>query len=366
MIGSLAYWAPGILAFFIILGLLVLVHELGHFITARLSGMRVLEFGIGFPPRARVLGHDHETEYTLNYLPIGGFVRLEGEEADLDDPRAFANSSLLKQTVVLTAGVAMNLVTAFLLFFVVSWLVVPTVRPTVRQYAPQSTVQQAGLVVGDEIVSIDGKTFQWLNLAEAPWQTFQDYTRSHGGQPVTMEVIDPNGQHRTLSFTLGRYDPANNEYPLGAQIDYNLTYTQGDPVTGVRTAITSTGEALSLVAVGLGNLANQIASHPTQAPQGVSGPIGIAQDTAAVLNLFGPGLLLLLAAVLSANLALINILPIPPFDGGKLAIQVIKRVFGARGVSAYEITTNLVGFALLMVFLAWISYFDIIRAGSGG
>ncbi len=364
MIGALTYWFPGIVAFFIILAVLVLVHEVGHFVTARLSGMRVLEFGIGFPPRARVLGHDHETEYTLNWLPIGGFVRLEGEEAESDDPRAFANSSLSKQALVLVAGVAMNLVTAFLLFFIAAWLVIPTVQPTIVKFADNSAAQRGGLQVGDRILAIDGKSFQWLNLADAPWQSFQDYTRSHGGQQVTMEVIDPNGQHRTLTFPLG--DPAKKELPLGVELNYNLTYTQGDPVAGVGQAVASTGQALSLIAVGLGNLANEIASHPTQAPSGVSGPIGIAETTAGVLNLFGPGLLLLLAAVLSANLALINILPIPPFDGGKLAIQIIKRLFGVRGVTAYEITTNVVGFALLMAFLVWISYFDIIRAGSGG
>ena len=89
---GLTFGLTGIIGLFVILIPLVLIHEVGHFIMARLSGIRVLEFGLGFPPRAKVLGHDHETEYTLNYLPIGGFVRLEGEESNSDDPRAFPNS----------------------------------------------------------------------------------------------------------------------------------------------------------------------------------------------------------------------------------------------------------------------------------
>src|SRR5664279_2517344 len=109
---GILFWVGGAALLLVILVPLVLIHELGHFLVARLSGIRVLEFGLGFPPRAKVIGHDHETEYTLNWLPIGGFVRLEGEEADSDDPRAFVNSSLKKQMLVLVAGVSMNVLTA--------------------------------------------------------------------------------------------------------------------------------------------------------------------------------------------------------------------------------------------------------------
>ncbi len=91
---GILFWVRAVPLLLLILVPLVLVHEFGHFITARLAGIRVLEFGIGFPPKAKMLGHDHETEYTLNWLPIGGFVRLEGEEAESDDPRAFSNAGL--------------------------------------------------------------------------------------------------------------------------------------------------------------------------------------------------------------------------------------------------------------------------------
>ena len=109
---------------------------------------------------------------------------------------------------------------------------------------------------------------------------------------------------------------------------------------------------------------NQIATNPTQGPQGVQGPVGIASDVGHLLSQNdAPMLLLLLAGVLSANLALVNILPFPPLDGGKVAFMVVKKAFGKRGVGAFEIATNLIGFGLLMAFIAWVSYFDLIRAG---
>src|ERR1035437_3566461 len=130
MIDGVLVLAQAIPLLLVILVPLVLVHEFGHFIVARLVRIRVLEFGLGFPPRAKVIGHDHETEYTLNWLPIGGFVRLEGEEENSDDPRAFTNAPLRKQLVVLAAGVAMNVITAVFLLFVVAWAFNPVTSPT--------------------------------------------------------------------------------------------------------------------------------------------------------------------------------------------------------------------------------------------
>ena len=114
-----------ILLFILILCSLVVIHELGHFVTARLFGIRVHEFGIGFPPRAKVMRDRSETLYTLNWLPIGGFVRLEGEDGDSDDPRSFAVARLPKKLLVLLAGVGMNLALAFVIFTGIAWLATP-------------------------------------------------------------------------------------------------------------------------------------------------------------------------------------------------------------------------------------------------
>ncbi|HEY8846448.1 MAG TPA: site-2 protease family protein, partial [Candidatus Limnocylindrales bacterium] len=117
-----------IVLFVVILGSLVLIHELGHFVMARLAGVRVLEFGIGFPPRAKVLRASGETLYTLNWLPIGGFVKLEGEDGDEgNDPRSFVRARLPVKLIILVAGVAMNLIVSLLIFTLIAWLAAPVV-----------------------------------------------------------------------------------------------------------------------------------------------------------------------------------------------------------------------------------------------
>ena len=152
-----------ILLFFLILGTLVVVHELGHFVTARLAKVRVLEFGIGFPPRAKVLRSSGETLYTLNWLPIGGFVKLEGEDGDdSDDPRSFANQSLLTRLWILVAGVLMNLLTALLIFFSIAFLLSPRVGIVAPVIQPGSPAEAAGLRPGDSIVSVDGRRYEFL------------------------------------------------------------------------------------------------------------------------------------------------------------------------------------------------------------
>jgi regulator of sigma E protease len=364
-LNGVGFWAIGIPVTLLVLGVLVLVHELGHFFTARLAGIRVLEFGIGFPPKAKTLGHDHETEYTLNWLPIGGFCRMEGEDADSDDPRSFGNAPLVRQVAVLVAGVAMNVLTAFLLFFFVGWLFNPVVQPKVEQVVIGSPAEQAGIKTGDSLVSIDGQAYSLLDLGGDPFNGFMNYLHSRAGQPVTLVVADSSGHERTLVVPL-RVPDAEHSYSLGVQFGFGISYVRGDPIEALQKAGQATVKSMTLILGALGDLGSHIASSPTTAPPGVSGPVGIAEAVTHTLFDYGPILLLLLAAIISANLALINILPIPPFDGGKVAIVLIKRAFGVKAVTTFEIATNLVGFALLMLFLAWISYFDILRLGSGG
>ncbi len=146
----------------------------------------------------------------------------------------------------------------------------------------------------------------------------------------------------------------------------SIMYSPTNPVAAVSVAADQTWSSLRLIGEALDNIVGQFAQNPGKAPAGVAGPVGIAQTVGIVLTDYGPIILLLVAALLSANLALVNVLPIPPFDGGKMAIMVIKKAFGVRAVTNYEIVTNLIGFALLIAFVLWISYFDVIRIGSGG
>jgi regulator of sigma E protease len=352
----------------LVLGVLVLVHELGHFAVARLSGVKVLEFGIGFPPRAKVLHDDGETLYTLNYLPLGGFCRFEGEESDSDDPRSFSMAGLPRQILILVAGVTMNVLTAFLLFFLVAWVAAPSEALSHVYITPGSGAAAAGLSDGITIESINGTRYGFMNSKD-----LGAAIREHAGEIVTIGYVDLDGRHRTAEVQInaeGRMGvqgcpDLDNPPEEGCNLHVVLTYGSTDPLTAARSAADQTWNSLTLIAKALGDLGAHIATQPTEAPPGVSGPAGIAQIVGVVLFDYGIIMLILLAAVLSANLALINILPIPPFDGGKIAIQVIKRAFGVQVVTAYEIIVNLVGFILLFVFLGWITYFDILRLGGG-
>jgi regulator of sigma E protease len=365
---GLLFWAKAIPLLLVILVPLVVVHEFGHFLVARLSGIRVLEFGLGFPPRAKVLGHDHETEYTLNWLPIGGFVRLEGEEADSDDPRAFVNSSLKKQMLVLVAGVTMNVLTAVFLLFIVAWAFNPVSVPTIAAVVKGSPAESVHLQPGDVLISIDGRTYAAPSALEFGDNTsnadaWRNDLLSHGGQTVHLVVQDSNGNQRTVVVTLRV--PTANEGALGVQVGSALVNSAGNPVQAAGLAVSGTYRAMGLIIVALGDLVHQAATQPTSAPSGVQGPAGMAYDVGTISS--EPNalmFLLLMAGVISANLALVNVLPFPPLDGGKLVIMVIKRVAGAHGVGAIEQFAYLAGFALLMVFISWITFFDIVRGGA--
>ena len=146
-----------IILFLAMLGILVVIHELGHFVTARLANVRVLEFGVGFPPRAKVLRNKGETVYTLNWLPIGGFVKLEGEDGDAaDDPRAFSAQGLPTKLWILVAGVLMNVLLAFVIFTTIALIGEPTIGMRVGTVQPDSPAAAAGLAPGDVVTSIDG------------------------------------------------------------------------------------------------------------------------------------------------------------------------------------------------------------------
>src|SRR6185369_9395916 len=149
-----------IVLFVIVLGGIVLIHELGHYLTARALNVRVLEFGIGFPPRAKVLRSKGETLWTLNWLPIGGFVRLEGEDGEAaDDPRSFAAQPLRSRLAILVAGVAMNIILAFAIFFLIALLATPVLGVKIGVIEADSPAASAGLVPGDEIYTVNGQQF---------------------------------------------------------------------------------------------------------------------------------------------------------------------------------------------------------------
>lgn len=362
--------AINIVLLLVILVGLVVIHEFGHFVMARRAGVRVHEFGIGFPPRAKVIARDAETVYTLNWLPIGGFVRLEAEEGESTDPRAFVNQGLMTRLVILLAGVVMNLLLAFLIFTVIAGIADPVWNTRIASVQPDSPAEGAGLVggtqvstdgqgrpvfdaSGDLILAIDGvrfPVFDRVEVRDAP----QLYLREHAGQTVVLSVMRQDGRVEDIPVTLRPPERATTEGALGVNIQaLEREEVQNGPLDAVAIGLRRTVDASTLILRGLRDLITDITD-----PQ-VSGPVGIVGAVGFVRSELPPTFLLWLVGLLSANLAVINALPFPPMDGGRVAVSVVQAVSGNRISPALERAVYLTGFVLLMALLVWITFFDI-------
>jgi regulator of sigma E protease len=349
--------------FFLILGLTVVIHELGHFVVARLAGVRVLEFGIGFPPRAKVLRDQGETIYTLNWLPIGGFVKLEGEDGDeLDDPRSFGRAPLPIRLLILAAGVAMNFVLAFAIFAGIALTGDPALGITVGDIQPGSPAAAAGIQPGDTLASIDGVSFDALG-----GPTLLDALRAAAGREVDLAIIRGSVtqvvhvQLRPASEISATNGALGVSKLVGTPTDVTIGH---DPPTAARLGVERTVFATRLIVGGLGDLVSGLVNHPTEQPP-AAGPLGIAIQIGDTFWTLGPVFTLFLAGVLSANLGVVNILPLPPLDGGRMLIITLKSIFGARISMRAEQVTYIVGFVFLFAFLIWVTGFDLIRQISG-
>lgn len=358
-----------IVLFIVILGVLVLAHEAGHYVVARLANIRVLEFGIGFPPRARVLRNEGETLWTLNWLPIGGFVKLEGEDGDEGDPRSFTSQGLPTKIAVLLAGVIMNVVLSLTIFTGIALSGDPAIGVYVPYVEPGSPAEVAGLRVGDVIERVDGEAYG----AFGPGSVLEAL-RTSAGQTVELAIRRDDGSTVTLTAALRTPEEVKEgkgalgigkagTHPLeGRATQDTIRYEVGEALgLGVDRTVAATG----LILGGVGDLLTAIVTNPTEPPP-ASGPIGIATQIGDVFWTLGPVVTLYLAGILSANLAVINVLPVPPLDGGRILVIVLKRLFGSRISLQAERLTYLIGFGLLMGLLVWLTGFDILRGLTGG
>jgi regulator of sigma E protease len=365
--------AVSILLFIIVLGGLVLAHEFGHFVIARLARVRVLEFGVGFPPRAKVLRQGGETLYTLNWLPIGGFVKLEDEDGtDSGDPRSFGRARLPVKLLILVAGVLMNLVLAFAIFTAIAWFATPYIGLKFNSVESGSPAEVAGLQAGDTIVSVDGRRYDFFGPYEGT--SLIEDLRGHAGQTVALGVIRQDGTTTELTVTLrtqAELDAGKGALGIrageqGFEAVFLREYTGRPLGTAASIGVQETFRWFGLILGTLGNLVGSIAKDPTAAPP-VSGPVGIATGLGTVFRDSGPVMTVYWAGILSANLALVNVLPFPPLDGGRMLVLLLKALPGGKRISVRaERLTYGVGFMVLFAFLIWVTVFDVIRQVGGG
>ncbi len=341
----------GIVTFFVILAVLILVHELGHFTLAKLMGVRVEEFGLGFPPRLRSwsLGG---TVYSLNALPLGGFVKMTGENGEDVDPASFGAKPPWQRLLILLFGPVMNLALAMGIFFFSFMGGSPRGLTVVTGVGARSPAASAKIRVGDKIVDVAGVHVNYLS-------DLQDVTSTHLGKRVTIELVRAN---RFRKVTLvPRANPPANQGPMGIAL------------TKVTTVTYSPGKALQLSVQQVGNMVGSIPlllQNVSQHGGGqVTGPIGIAHLTTRVVQQEpqqGPSSLFLFVALLSANLGVLNLLPIPALDGGRIVFVLLSWARRRNLNPEVEGVIHMVGMAVLLMLILVISYQDIVRWVSGG
>jgi regulator of sigma E protease len=359
-----------IIVFIIILSVLVLIHEAGHFITAKLFGIKVEEFGFGIPPRAFGIKFG-ETLYSINWLPIGGFVKLYGEDeagagriqaAAAKPPknlkRAFFARPIWQRATVVIAGVCMNFfLAAFLLSFLFAFVGVPSLgnKVSVDQVMNGSPAQKSGLKAGDLIEAINGK--QIKNPEEVLLSA-----KNNAGKEINFKIKTSKGVEKVLKIT-PRINYPKSQGPMGIVISQSQSIKKYPwymaPIEGVKEAIKETW----LILTGLGSLVFALVTKGT-IPSDIAGPVGIAQLTGKVVEI-GPYAILSFVSLLSLNLAIINILPIPALDGGRLFFILVEAVTRKKVNSTFENYAHMIGMIILLLLIGLITLHDIIKILTG-
>lgn len=363
-------------AFVLLITGLIIVHELGHYAVARWSGVEVEEFGFGLPPKAFTLFRAWGTNFTLNWIPFGGFVRLKGENAVESDGGSargsFAQASVFKRSLILLAGVAMNFVVAFVIFLggfsFGHW--VPTYMSIADMQAAAARgelTMRTGVMIDDVL---EGGGAKAAGVVPHMLITAVD------GEPVMSAEDVVRLQEGKASVTYATMSP--DDFMDGSEGGAVLTVAVDSGKTGVhlrtillessapaRGPIAATALALREVKVvteqtvlGIVRLFGSLASHGT-VPQGVTGIVGIAQLTYMSVQ-EGIGVYLRLVALLSLSLAVLNVLPFPALDGGRL-IFVLSELFVRPGSRKIEAVTNAIGFIVLLAVIVLVTFYDVLR-----
>ena len=343
-----------VIAFLGILAVLIIAHEFGHYITAKAAGVTVEEVGIGFPPRLLSF-KGGGTIYSLNAIPLGGFVKMAGEE-DSKVAGSLASKSIPARLLTLSAGSLMNLLLPLLLFSV-AFMVPHNIvygQVQVDEVAANSPAARAGIAAGDSILEINGKQVNSVGDVQRGIQL-------NLGQAVSLLIQHADDTVEEVR-AVPRWQPPEGEGAIGVAVRtvsptvvrQSYPFWQAIPM-GVRECIDT------FVLFKNGIISMIIGSVPTI----LAGPVGIAQLTGEVAQAgFSP--LLEFAAFLSINLAIINLLPLPALDGGRIAFVLLEAVRRGKRVSArVEGMIHMAGFAMLITFLVLITYQDIIRIVSG-
>lgn len=362
-----------ILAGIFVFGVIVLVHELGHFAAAKLFGVKVNEFAIGMGPKIFIFGKgENRTKYSIRLFPIGGFCSMEGEDSESSHPQSFNSRKLWQRFIIIIAGVAMNLVLCFLLLVI---LFTTCIKPdengrvafssTTISYLPETaTSYETGLRAGDEILSINGKRVFTDHDIAMLMQSDEDGVMDI----VVRRKADDKLKKVTLNdvkFKTGIDENTGRQYLI-----YDFA-VKGIPRTPLSTIVQSAKTEFSLATMiwrSLGDIiTGKYGLNQLYGPVGTVDVIGSVVENAAQQEDIRDGLypLLLLVSLLTVNIGLLNLLPLPALDGGRLMFLLYEFVFRRPVKPEYEGMVHAIGFVLLLILLVIITFNDILRLITG-
>lgn len=340
-----------LILFFVVLGTLLLGHELGHFLAARWRGVKVDEFGLGFPPRILTLFEAGGTKYTLNWIPLGGFVRPAGED-DPEIPGGLAASSKTTRALVLAAGPAANVLLAFLAFQFAFRFAAPNLEQVIiAEVSPGTPAYTAGIMEGDRVIDVSG-------IQVDSFQAIQTEILAGIGQELDM-TLEREGEIILLTVE-PRTEWPEDEGPLGVTLGYPLGEMSWWEAT--RNAL----DSMRAQVIGLLSLPGRLISgEATQEEARISGLKGIhdmlAWASAVDRSSERPFITLNIVGVISLGLALANLLPIPALDGGRLMFVFFEAVLGRRISPQFEGFAHAIGFTLLLILMVYFNLQDFLN-----
>ncbi|MBI2589937.1 site-2 protease family protein [Candidatus Berkelbacteria bacterium] len=343
-----------ILLFILIFGIVIIIHEAGHFLVARREGMRVKEFAFGFPPRI-FSKRKGQTRYTFNSIPLGGYVSILGEEEESEAKDSFNKKKPMARLRVVLAGIGMNFILAWVLLILYFW--VAPFGPKIDAVAVAnvyagSPAEAAGIKMNDFIVSANGTLLTSDEI-------LGEFTRAHRGEAVTL-VIRSQGKEKALTVQLS----ADEKAPLGVAIaDVGALPTIPWYLAPWHALVEMFNVTVAVLGF-LGQLIVKIFGVSTSASiQAVSGPVGIFSQLKQIMILGAPAVVHY-AALISLAVGIFNLLPIPALDGGRAIFLFFESIFGKRALShATEAWVHAIGFFVLILIIIVVTYFDIQRLG---
>ncbi len=346
-----------VIAFVVLLGVLIFIHELGHFLVARLAGVGVLKFSLGFGPKifGKKVG---ETEYVLSWIPLGGYVKLLGESGTEelppeDEKRSFFKQPTWKRLLIVLAGPVFNFVLAIVIFMIVYMYGIPNLTPVIGTMSPDSAAQEAGIITGDKILSINGQTILY-------WDDIKPMIAGSKGNEVKVTVLRGNEEKEftvkpKLSKTKNLFGEDENAYLLGITPAGNVVTERKNPFKAVASAFEKTWEISKLTLISVVKMVQGVIS-----PRTLGGPIFIAQVAGDQVK---EGIIpyILFMAILSINLGVINLFPIPVLDGGHIFFYLIEMATRREIPLKVKEMSQQIGFVVLLMLMLFVIMIDIER-----